>query len=145
MHWPNYRALVAHLKMLPPEEFNYGDQFGRNNCGCVAWHTHKYLGQTSSERGGTISVIQDFLGVTTNEAIYLFGPGGDHCGDVEPDAVQFWANNPSATGTPGLREALRRLSVVAERHGGDPEERAWLERVKVGVMAPLPEEATCLS
>lgn len=111
MNWTNYRRLVDYLQALPPDRFHYGRNTLGGDCGCVAVH---------AVVGGMVAVdqceyagsrhLRELLGVTQKESRYLFGFGQS---PDEPSAMDL-------DGAAGLTEALRRLSVVATRYGGEP-------------------------
>lgn len=119
MHWTNYRKLVNYLKTMDPRLFDYGLNPDPHDdgypCGCVETHCDVLSGHDEG--------ILEFLGITDGEANYLFGlespeidPAAEHYKTLEQDF--------RATGKAGIREALRRLDVVAARYGGCPDEIA---------------------
>lgn len=118
MKWKNFDRLVKHLKALNPSEFHYVVPFMTRldgsdvKCGCVAAHISQRLDVWYRRifwTGGVDAIVR-FLGVSRQEAFYIWGES-DHQIDREPVfALRL-------SGVDGIREALRRLDVVAERHG----------------------------
>lgn len=117
VNWINYDRLVAHLKTMDARQFNYGNAtFREGNAGCVACQILGLLGLT--EGYSWAEHIESFLGVTGHEAMYLYGVSGRVSGiDVRSTGYDSpRPNNILPSGEFGIREALRRLDVVAARY-----------------------------
>lgn len=143
MDWINYRRLVNYIIALNPREFNYA-----TTCMCVGGHV-KVLDATASDFG--TSAIRDFLSVTPKEADYIFGVSAAWDG-VGLSCYRTYESHKTTftdtAGEAGIREALRRLAVVAARHGGEPsqpqpayqpDDQQFLASVRSLIGSPLVE------
>lgn len=109
MNWTNYKLLVDYITALPPAEWDHTKPFFNTHgapCGCYAAHIRARLAPELAREEGTVAIAQ-FLSISPSEADELWYPRGT-----------------GTRGVPGIREALRRLSVVAARYGGPPQEIA---------------------
>jgi hypothetical protein len=146
----NYRRLRGYLEQLDPAKFDY-DRYAYSQqddgCGCVAvcvavlTQTAKGDGRTSEKE------IFDFLRVTMQEAHYLYGWANQ---DIDPGSSCAFEHRPIRLGSNGIREAIRRLDVVAARYGVTPapepsapvssyvpDEGAFLASVRAVAQQPL--------
>lgn len=154
MHWTNYRRLVNYLEQLPPEKFNYGVFIVRprdvdSPCGCVAVCVASLTGEIETARDCWQDFdqfhIERFLQINDDEARYLFGDSVS----FDPDAHAAYGLAHRGQGAEGIREALRRLAIVAARHGGEPsqlqsstyqpDDQHFLASVRSLIDAPLVE------
>lgn len=120
MNWTNYRLLVDDLRQLTPERFNYGSS-SNAQCGCVAVQIFKRCEPNHGySRGCSYRTIQYFLGIDVDEAKYIYGDRVIELDGSSNRLFDGYGNGPS--GTAGIAEALRRLSVVAARYGGEPQQ-----------------------
>lgn len=114
MNWANYDRLVNYLTDLierAPQEFNYMEGFRiLENGGCVDCHCRVLMGTraTPAPYAGSGESIRRFLDITDLEALAMWSPS--LC-----DSSILGAGR-AHRGEPGIREALRRLSVLATRY-----------------------------
>ena len=108
-HWNNFDRLMAHMTSL--QEFHYGNPELDGKPGCLACQLGASCGIQADDEsvyGRPVyrhMVFQEHLGVTEREAMFLYG---------------CWADSVSnafhLTGEVGIKEALRRLAVVAAKY-----------------------------
>lgn len=129
-NWTNYDRLVTHLKGMEPRLFNYANNVPCDDeapC-CVACQIRALETGSVAVAGG--SCIERFLGCTATEAYFLFGYANRN---LSPDDMDAWAAvYNDGIGEFGIREALRRLAVVAARYVRPEEEKPVEPPVFVG-------------
>lgn len=110
MNWTNYDRLVQHLENLivtAPSEFNYGSWMWRDDSGCLACHCRFVA--TGRHADSCVADIHRFIECTMQEAVELY--------HAYPWRGAFGTNRYAPqTGADGIREALRRLSILATRY-----------------------------
>lgn len=150
MNWTNYDRLTRHLETMESRLFNYaysaphsGRGMYAESLGCVACQCLILAGRPlpvfETSGGGKTSSssdIQRFLNVSDNEAFYLYN--GHEGRDVNH-------------GDEGIREALRRLALVASRYqrpsspltesvNANDDEAAFLASVRALIQQPMESE-----
>lgn len=116
MEWRNYDRLVQHLNDLlvnAPERFNYHRPrfIGPEASGCVGCWCRELLGANASGLFALESIIE-YLGVTHEEAYALWSPSGS----FSPGLYPLGRYAGDRVGADGIREALRRLAILATRY-----------------------------
>ncbi len=132
MNWTNYDRLVHELKTMNPHEFNYSQFFLTAGCGCVAVQAVKKCGAENSDLFCTSSTtIMNFLDVTRNEAVYIYGTSNDM------DFYTSGHNVLSLKHVMGIEAALKRLEDVASRYERPtafvPNEQAFIESCREAI------------
>lgn len=136
-HWHNFDRLVAHLRQLPPEQFDYRLPRLVNGCGCVEAH---------AESLGLCDGLANFLGLTHEESYELWSPSGRQ--NILGVNTLFRTTPSQRVGARGIAEALRRLSVLESRYTRpnapllpmfQPDDTAFLQSVRALVGRPLVE------
>ena len=117
MNFANYERLVKRVSELGTNTFHYGSPSGEN--GCLACQSRLLCGQDMRVTGSPDD-IKGFLGVSMEEASYLYGctsdidrKGGPSWDDI--NEYKAWMEEIKRDG--GVSEAVRRLAVIAARHG----------------------------
>ena len=106
-NWTNYNRLTRHLETMDPERFDYKVDLQTHQPGCIACQCAALRGASMSD--GMLEIVQ-FLAVSHKEASFLYGFGD------EPDHESDSWGIPFCQRADGIREALRRLAIVAARY-----------------------------
>ncbi|HVJ72056.1 MAG TPA: hypothetical protein VM531_11225 [Sphingomicrobium sp.] len=120
MNWTNYDRLVAHLKAMPPGEFDYSSYFNMDR-GCVACQCVRLGAERNVFGTADSSTIREFLDVTVDESHLLFV------------SALYWDPYSGVTlGRLAIANALHRLATVAQRYERPPADReqAFLRSVR---------------
>lgn len=118
LNYINYDRLVQHLRTMDWKKFAYESNQLSVNANCVACHIIALEPGHPTEwiaagNCGSAEAIRQFLGVTHEEASYIYGRLGTTFDPPGPDMpYTFWRGR----GKPGIAEALRRLAIVAARY-----------------------------
>ena len=153
MNWTNYDRLVEHLKKMEPSSFSYGNPCPETEeeASCVACQvrllSHGRTVKAQLDLPGPL-VIQQWMEVTQVESVYLFGRNKPEIdSSVRGDGFESICG-AAGHGDAGIREALRRLAVVAARYGRPSEQpppssvgddAAFLASVRALIHQPLVE------
>lgn len=143
MNEANYRELRGYLEGLAPEKFDYNSP-----CMCVGGHVQKKLGEEGDGLPGP-GHIRRFLECASDESRYIFGAPMPWDGRTIEAFLHYEDGTEvfDGRGADGIAEAIRRLDVVAARHGVRPEATSpddnsarFLERLRAEFAAPAKTE-----
>lgn len=150
MDWDNFAKLRGLISTLKPSQFDYWKGvLDADLCGCVAAHGMKAFSpkwltgdkDVDTDRG--LTWLAEFLGIEREEGTFIWVA----C------QVQGTPDDLSSRGWLGIREALRRLDVVASHYTrptisvapsetkAADRERAFLQSCMAVAAAPVEETA----